>query len=215
MDFQETLEKYVLVLRHYWLPLLLGCSGLLFLGYGLISLFSPVSSESERPIVFEQSPKEEQAAEKIIIDIQGAVVKPGVYTLKENSRLQQALIAAGGLAEGADREFIAKQMNLAAKLTDGVKIYIPQKGESVAGSSTSSDPLRQGFAGQGGSINTDGKININTASINQLDTLSGVGMVTAQKIIDNRPYGSVEDLRTKKVVSNSVFEKIKIKISVY
>lgn len=206
MDFQETLEKYAHVLRHYWLPLLLGCIGLMFLGYGLIASFSSDTIDSERPLVFDQSPKEESNVQKIIVDIQGAVEKPGVYTLKENSRVQQALIAAGGLAEGADREFIAKQMNLAAKLTDGVKIYIPQKDEVVEGAVA---------AGSQGSVPTNGAININTASINQLDTLSGVGVVTAQKIIDNRPYGSIEDLRTKKVVSASVFEKIKEKIMIY
>lgn len=94
---------------------------------------------------------------------------------------------------------------MAAKLVDGAKLYIPRKGESA--SSMSSD--------HAGVVDQSATINLNEASADQLDSLPGIGQVTAQKIISGRPYTDVQDLLTKKVVSNNVFTKIKDKVSVY
>lgn len=213
METDTWFNRYHFLFRKHWLPLTLFLIGLIFFGYGLISLF-PQKSASE-DIVFEKADAAE-AVSYIIVDVAGAVVRPGVYKLKSTARLHDSLIAAGGLAQEADREWVGRSVNLAAKLTDGAKVYIPSLGEGVlteqgnaAGGTNSLQ--RQAILGNG----TTSQININSASLASLDTLSGIGVVTGQKIIDNRPYGSIEELLTKKIVSKSVFERIKEKISVY
>jgi competence protein ComEA len=207
-------EKYIPFFQKHWLPILLGASGLMFLVYGLVSLTG--SNKQKEDILFESGhqstsgsaeAKEEQ--KKITIDVEGAVEKPGVYSLPSSARVQDALIAAGGMSRDADRVQIAKGLNLAAKIVDGGKIYIPRSGEqALASSGNPTDDLRQNVLGSG-------TININIASAKDLDILPGVGEVTAQKIISNRPYGSVDELLSKKVVGQKVFEQIKEKIAVY
>lgn len=185
-------------------PLLLGVIGLILLSLGFIS--SLVGSSKTDDIVFEEG-NEQSEESKIIIDIQGAVVSPGVYTLKGDARIKDALIAASGLASDADREWVAKNLNQAARIQDGAKIYIPKYGESSSVSS--------GQEVSAGLVSASGSININSASQSELESLPGIGPVTAGKIIDNRPYSAIDELRTKKVVGQSVFEKIKDKISIY
>ena len=89
-------------------------------------------------------------------------------------------------------------------MTDGLKIYIPRDGEEVQQVQAQAENNTSG---------TD-LININSASGTELESLAGVGVVTAQKIIDGRPYGSVEELLDKKIVGNATFEKIKTSISI-
>ena len=150
---------------------------------------------------------------KIIIDVSGAVVNPGVYSLTAGDRIQNALVAAGGLAASADREWIAKNLNLAAKLSDGVKLYIPFAGDSYNVSNKTNPSA--GEAGKSSLSNPSGLINLNSASASELDTLPGVGPATAAKIISNRPYGDIQELLTKKVVSQKVFDQNKDKVSIY
>lgn len=143
----------------------------------------------------------------ISVDISGAVKNPGVYKLSEGARAEEAIASAGGFAKTANQEYISKYLNMAQKITDGTKIYVPFDG----------DPAPVG-AGQGGSVagsNTEAKVNINTASQAELEALPGIGPVTASKIISDRPYQKTEDLTYKKVVSKAVFEKIKDSIVVY
>lgn len=143
----------------------------------------------------------EKKTSQITVDVSGAVLRPGVYDLPADSRIRDALIKAGGVSADADREYVAKVVNLAARLTDGAKVYIPHTGEAVAGATSMSGAASL--------------ININTASVAELDSLPGIGKVTAEKIIDNRPYGSASELAEKKVLSTSVYEKVKEKVSVY
>lgn len=173
----------------------------------LLFLLASVSSERKRttkpsalPASFVSNQGEQQpVAHLIYVDVAGAVIKPGVYQLPQDSRLEQAIIAAGGFAvETVDADYIAKELNLASKLRDGQKVYIAHKGED-----RSKIPLMVS-----GSVQEPGKINLNSASLSELNTLSGVGDVTARKIMDNRPYESIDQLLTKKVVSQSVYAKI-------
>lgn len=206
-------------LRKYLIPLSFGFLGVIFLGYGLIQSFAKQNQQEDLMFVSGKdsagSVKSAVVAAEITIDISGAVVSPGVYTLTEDARIKDAIEKAGGLSDAADMEFVERSFNLAAKLQDGSKLYIPEVGESI-GSTTSNTSTGsvQSMAGTSG-ISASGLININTASELELDTLSGVGPVTARKIIDNRPYASLEELVSKKVVSSSVFEKIKDNISLY
>ncbi|RJQ36518.1 ComEA family DNA-binding protein [Candidatus Microgenomates bacterium] len=202
MNFHELLKKYSPFFKQHKLSLILAGFGLMFFVYGLIVLFN--SSSSSEDIVFESQSEAESLKnqnKEIFADIEGGVVKPGVYSLPLQARIQDLLVSAGGLSAEADRSWVAKNLNLAAKLTDGVKIYIPMAGEALGTSTTN--------------VETINGININTASEQELDSLSGIGLVTAQKIIDNRPYSSIDDLLEKKVVTQKVFEKIKARITIY
>jgi competence protein ComEA len=213
MDASAILER----LKPHWIPITLGLVGMMFLGYGLLTLATPKDTKGE--ITFEAasdvSPLVNEAKNtQITVDVSGAVEKPGVYDLPSDARVQDALIAAGGMNNEADREKVAKGLNLAAKLTDGGKIYIPRTGEQALASSGET-AASSGQALLGTQTSSSDMININTASASELDKLQGVGQITAEKIISNRPYGKVEELLTKKVVGQKVFEQMKTKISVY
>ena len=191
-------------LKKYKIPIVLGLIGLIFIIIGGYLLLNSNKSNSSVEII--QADKISTVEQKkITIDVSGAVFKPGVYQLKEGSRLQDGLVMAGGLSDEADRDWVEKNLNLAIKLTDGNKVYIPRVGEA-------NDESNQGL-GQVAGMAT-GLININTASMADLDTLSGVGEKTAEKIIAGRPYSKIEDLVDKKIVGKAVFEKIKEKISI-
>lgn len=153
-------------------------------------------------------PKESIVQNEISIDVSGAVKSPGVYKLNSSSRVEDAIKAAGGLTEKANKEYISKYLNLAQKISDGVKIYVPFEGEST--------PAGTGQAGgEVVGIKQAQIININTASQSELEALPGIGPVTAAKIISGRPYQKPEDLLNQKIVFKSTFEKIKNLISVY
>jgi competence protein ComEA len=210
MDAQESISKYLPFLKKNWLPLSLGILGLMFFGYGLIGL-SGANKSASGDIVFESnssaSAKQASAEVKtILVDVEGAVVKPGVYKIPQESRIQDVLVAAGGLSAQADREYIAKNLNLATKLIDGSKIYLPILGEAVGGATVLN-------ASSG--MTVDALVNVNTSSASDLDSLPGIGPVTAQKIIAGRPYGVVNELLDKKIVGAKVFDQIKDKVTVY
>lgn len=197
-------------LRSNLLVISLGVGGLIFFAYGLYQISL---SKSDDPIVIETSSSQplrlsEASAEKeIVVDVEGAVMRPGVYTLSQNARVQDALIQAGGMRSNADRQAVAKSLNMASKLTDGAKIYIPFEGESDI-------PFHQGVTAQGSPTgNNDSLISLNSASESELDALPGVGPATVAKIITHRPYSHLEELISKKVITKSTFEKIKDKIS--
>ena len=152
-------------------------------------------------------PKESMVeAERLIsVDVSGAVQKPGVYQLKMGARIEEAISAAGGFTQTANGEYISKYLNMAQKLSDGAKVYVPVVGES--------GPVGQ-TTGSVSGINSS-KVNINNATQAQLEALPGIGPVTASKIISDRPYQSIDDLLSKKIVSKAVFEKIKDSLTLY
>jgi len=213
MDSQTFLNKYPFLKRH-WLSIALGFLGLIFLGYGLIALLG--AADSSKEIIFEagsnsglssESTSNQDKDRNIIVDVEGAVLNPGVHHVASDSRIFDALIKAGGLGVNADRNWVTKNLNLAAKLADGAKIYIPRIGETEAESIKGIKSIK--------GVNVEDQVNINTASEQSLDSLPGVGPVTAQKIINGRPYSSIDELLSKKIVGSKVFEQIKEKISVY
>ena len=159
----------------------------------------------------------------IVVDIEGAVNDPGIVYLPEGSRVNDAVEKAGGLTDKAD----TLGVNLAAKLTDGDKVYIPRENEEKKVSSTepagiitnnatssiSNSSSTDSAGGTGG-----GLVNINTANSEQLQTLSGVGPVTAQKIIDYRTssggFKKVEDIMKVSGIGTKTYEKLRDKITV-
>lgn len=150
----------------------------------------------------------------ITTDISGEVILPGVYKLADGSRIEDLLVVAGGLSAKADRDWTDKYLNRAAKLTDGQKVYIPSINEH---STSATAKVGGGDQTVSSTISTDssGLVNINTASLKELDSLPGIGQVYGQNIIEHRPYSTVEELLSKGVLKSSVYNKVKDLVSVY
>lgn len=187
------------VLRTYKIPILLGGVSVFAIIVSIVLLVK--STQTTTPIQFSSDNTEASSAAAITVDVEGAVVHPGVYTLPAGSRVEDAITAAGGLESDADEELFAKTMNRAMKLVDGGKIYVPSLSSSPV------SPLRQ-LADPLSPL-----ISVNTASQSELESLPGIGPVTAQKIIANRPYQTLDELVAKKAVGQALFGKIKDTLS--
>lgn len=128
---------------------------------------------------------EQTAAPKLVVHVVGAVRRPGLYRLPREARIADAVAKAGGPTLRADVSLV----NLAAPLADGTQVVVPRRAPPVAGAQPGS-----GGAGAG----TAGPVHLNTATLEQLDSLPGIGPVTAQKILDYRQqhgaFASVDDL---------------------
>jgi competence protein ComEA len=145
-------------------------------------------------------------AGEIVVDVQGAVLRPGVLRLADGARVGDAIQAAGGYAPRVDAERAGRELNLAASLKDGDRVVVPSR-DDPPGGAVGSGSGGGSSSGGGGAL-----IDLNSASASELDTLPGIGPVTAQKIIDAReeqPFASVDDLQSRKVVGASTFEKIR------
>jgi competence protein ComEA len=140
---------------------------------------------------------------ELVVDVTGAVVTPGVYHLAPGSRINDAIDAAGGFSARVDAERVAAVLNLAAALTDGQQVRVPSRddaaGETGGGPAASSGP-------------STGRIDINTATEAELESLPGIGPVTAGKIIEARAqarFRTIDELRERGLVGEKTFETIK------
>lgn len=147
---------------------------------------------------------------EIFVHVCGAVVNPGVYNLPADSRLYEAVLAAGGLKEEAEDT----SLNQASLVEDGQQIYVPTKEEvekGTFGGASGEDPVE-------GSKSSDGKININTADKAQLMTLPGIGESKAAAIISYREkhgsFQSVEELMEISGIKEGVFQKVRDMITI-
>ncbi len=196
---------------------LLGTLGIGIVTYGIWEQIKPREVMVE--IIKEQGASNNaQTHGEVVVDVSGAVEKPGVYKLPSNSRIGDALVVAGGLAASADRLWVAATLNLAEKVEDGEKIYVPDVSEDrVISNSGLPDDFLSGDISRAltRSKSTGQKININTASEAELDKLEGIGEARAKAIVDNRPYGKSEEIMSKAKIPESVYEKISDSISVY
>ncbi len=158
------------------------------------------------------SPSPDSSAESLVlvVDVSGAVVNPGVYDLKEGARVDDAIQAAGGLAEDAD----TSALNRASLLSDGMKITVPRQGEVVPEASSGAE----GAPASPASSAAKSLVNINTASAEELQTLNGVGPSTAEAIIaereENGLFATTEDLMRVSGIGEKKFAKIKDAICV-
>lgn len=199
-DFESFLQSN----RYVIISILLG---LILIGLGAFYVKKEGNDASTKVEVLSETTEAQE--KEFVVEVVGAVLTPGVYSLSSESRVEDALVLAGGLSADADREWVEKSLNRAAKIIDGQKIYIPQNGE------------KNSVGGTSGTTNTPGEVtqnslaNINTASLSELDKLPGIGPVYGQSIIDHRPYSSVEELFSKGALKKNVYEKIKDKVSVY
>ncbi|HUI89911.1 MAG TPA: ComEA family DNA-binding protein [Anaerolineales bacterium] len=169
-----------------------------------------------QPVTLEPPPTEVP----IVIQVIGAVVKPGVYSMPEGSRVQDAVNAAGGLEADAD----SNAVNLAARLEDGQQVIIPVMGGAAGGILAVSTPTRSPFV----VITTftptttpsspGGLVNINTATAQQLEVLPCLGTVYAQSIITYRqqhgPFQHIEDIMNVSGIGFTTFDCISSRITV-
>jgi len=196
---QETLETFV---ARYKLPIILGGISIFCVILSVVLLVK--STQTATPIRFSSdsvASGSSLGASVMAVDVEGAVVRPGLYTVPAGSRVEDAIAAAGGLSRDIDEILFAKTINRAMKLVDGAKILIPTQGENQT-SHNLSQPL------EAGSQNS-ALVSVNTASASELDVLPGVGPATAAKIISGRPYQTLDELVAKKAIGASLYDKIK------
>lgn len=148
----------------------------------------------------------------IVVDLGGAVNSPGVYSLETGARVKDALVAAQGVSKHAKPSFVAKQLNLAAPLKDGQKVYIPFRFDEIktAGEIVTLDLPSSNKAATTDSTSqdTDKLVNVNSAVAKDLDSLPGVGETYAQKIINNRQYKDLDEFKIKSGLPNKLIENI-------
>ena len=162
------------------------------------------------------APKEEPIPEEkvICVHICGAVVSPGVYEIPMGSRVYEAVMAAGGYREDADEDYV----NQALVLNDSDKLVIPTLADTEAMVIPSDGKAREFGVGSGVPKTESGKVNINTAGVEELCTLSGIGEARAKVIISyrdsNGPFGSIEDIMNVSGIKQASFDRIKNDICV-
>jgi len=176
-------------------------AGLLFLGrqtrdLELTDLSQPTAAEEQSSVVDEL-----ETEDQVVVHIAGEVFEPGVYALRNGARVVEAIQAAGGETNFADMD----RLNLARQLVDGEQILVP----SIL------EPTVNGEEETGTAA--DGKVNINKADEATLETLTGIGPVKAQAIIDYRkehPFSSIEEITLVNGIGSKTFEKIRDEITI-
>ena len=166
-----------------------------------------VSAESETEEEGAVPQEEQEPAETVYVYVSGAVNAPGVYELKKDARVFEAITLAGGMTAEAAPEAVSQARTVA----DGEQIYVPTVREVQMQGSGVEDIVT-------GNADVSGKVNINTAGKDELMTLTGIGEAKAQSILDYREehgkFGSIEDLMLIEGIKEGVFNKIKEDITI-
>ena len=173
------LDRRRLLLAIAGVAVLLVVAGRVLLRPGHASVPPPLRPAASAPL-------EKPAAREVFVDVVGAVRRPGLYRLRDGARVADAVARAGGVTPKAEVELV----NLAARVADGEQVVVPRRGAVAVGSAGAVS------GGSGGA--PSGPVHLNSATLEQLDSLPGVGPVTAQKILDYRQehggFGSLEEL---------------------
>lgn len=172
-----------------------------------------VVCDSQEEMIALQSPEESKT---IIVAVSGAVVSPGMYEMKLGDRVGDLVSAAGEFTQEVDAAYVQTALNLARELHDGEGVYVPTKvdTELVAACGELSQLLQASRAPTANSTTpttsatTTQLISVNTATIEELDTLPGIGEKRAEAISDGRPYSSLGELIEKKILTEALFEEL-------
>ena len=174
------------------------------------ALFFVSRAPAGEPIVLQPAP----TTAPIAVHVVGAVPRPGLYKFPEGARIQDAIDSAGGLLSDADEN----ALNLAALLEDGQQLSIPYQAGAEPQSDDSAPDLPSSEDGQSSETTDADLVNINTATLEELDSLPGIGPTTAQKIIDyrteNGPFSVIEDILNVSGIGPATFEDIQDLITV-
>jgi competence protein ComEA len=147
----------------------------------------------------------------VVVDVGGAVRRPGVYRLDDGARVGDAIEAAGGFAPSVDAAVAARDLNLAARLEDGDRVRVPARGEKpepAGGGGVAAAPAPEPG---------DGLVDLNSATAAELEALPAIGPATAAKIIAAREesrFASVDDLRTRKLLGEASMAKVRDLVTV-
>ena len=162
--------------------------------------------------------KPSEAKTKISVEVAGAVKKPGLFTLDKTERVADAISLAGGTTEEADKEYINSMLNQARILEDGEKILIPKVSNVKIQASNETITTNSSNKTSSGKVAAGQIININTGSLDELDTLPGIGATYAQRIIDYRTqnggFKSIGEIENVKGIGPKTFEKLKDLITI-
>lgn len=178
------------------------------------SLEEAVSKEELKSKKEDPAKKNLASPEKAVIDIKGAVKNPGVYGVTSDMRLIDAINLAGGFNEEADQS----QMNLALRLTDQLMIYVPKEGEEITMEQRLKESAKSSGEMNEGGGNNETKVNLNTASSTELQTLAGVGAKKAEDIVryreENGSFQQIEELKKVSGIGEKTYEALKDQLTV-
>lgn len=217
----DTIKTYIEMLKEYkWQIALPAAAGLLLTTFlifsqpaksdqtGLTDFPQLEQTSSSSESVEETSTEASKELSQLVVDVKGAVTEPGLYTLAAGARVNDAVKAAGGLTSQAD----PKSINLAQKLSDEAVVYVASKDEniSVVASTTASSAMSQ--------EGNESKVNLNTATEADLQTISGIGAKRAADIIAYREanggFKSVDDLNNVSGIGDKTMESIRPYVTV-
>ncbi|MEI4337898.1 helix-hairpin-helix domain-containing protein [Streptococcus suis] len=218
----DTIKTYIEMLKEYkWQIALPALAGLLLTTFlifsqpaksdqtGLTDLPQTEQTSNSSELVEETSTEVSKEPSQLVVDVKGAVAKPGLYTLEADARVNDAVEAAGGLTSQAD----PKSINLAQKLSDEAVVYVASKDEniSVVASTTASSAMSQ-------EEKNTSLVNLNTATEADLQTISGIGSKRATDIIAYREanggFKSVDDLNNVSGIGDKTMESIRPYVTV-
>ncbi|HFI0586731.1 TPA: helix-hairpin-helix domain-containing protein [Streptococcus suis] len=218
----DTIKTYIEMLKEYkWQIALPAVAGLLLTTFlifsqpaksdqtGLPDFPQTEQTSNSSELVEETSTEVSKEPSQLVVDVKGAVAKPGLYTLEADARVNDAVDAAGGLTSQAD----PKSINLAQKLSDEAVVYVASKDEniSVVASTTTSSAMSQ-------EEKNTSLVNLNTATEADLQTISGIGAKRAADIIAYREangrFKSVDDLNNVSGIGDKTMESIRPYVTV-